>query len=237
MFIIRPAIVGWSYREPTPGWVDNISAAGAMVFFVGLGVVRDGIGDYHKIGDLIPCDFVWNATIIGTVFAANKNQLVVHNWGSSSINQITWGLFINTAAQYYTSVPFEQQLNAPRSHFVSSRRKYEMWYFLNSKIPEKIYSLLGKFSTNIKKNSDRLKKINQKGYMVNQLMAHFTTNDWIFDSPINAYLLSQMSPEDKSEFNIDISTITIQLVKKLNTIKYEHEIKLEKYASSHRMRN
>jgi len=38
-FIIRPSIVGCSYREPYPGWVDNISAAGAMVFFVGLGVI------------------------------------------------------------------------------------------------------------------------------------------------------------------------------------------------------
>lgn len=29
-----------------------------MVFFVGLGIIRDGIGDYNKIGDMIPCDFV-----------------------------------------------------------------------------------------------------------------------------------------------------------------------------------
>ena len=53
-YIIRPSIVGCTHKEPFPGWVDNISAAGAMVFFVGLGVIRDGIGDDSKIGDLIP---------------------------------------------------------------------------------------------------------------------------------------------------------------------------------------
>ena len=114
MFIIRPSIVGCSYREPFPGWVDNISAAGAMVFFIGLGIIRDGIGDYYKIGDLIPCDYVWNATLIGTVLAANENQLTVHNCGSSSINQITWGFFSSTIEQYYTSIPFEQQVKAPK---------------------------------------------------------------------------------------------------------------------------
>lgn len=82
-----------------------------------------------------------------------------------------------------------------------------MWYFLNSRVPEGVYSLLGKVSTNVKKNADRLKKINQKGYMVNQLMSHFTLNDWIFDSPLNAYMLSQISVEEKLNFNIDISTI------------------------------
>lgn len=59
-FIIRPAIVGCSYREPCPGWVDSVSAAGAIIFFLGLGVIRDGIGDYTKIGDLIPVDYVAN---------------------------------------------------------------------------------------------------------------------------------------------------------------------------------
>jgi hypothetical protein len=29
-----------------------------MLFFIGLGVVKDGIGDYIKIGDIIPVDFV-----------------------------------------------------------------------------------------------------------------------------------------------------------------------------------
>jgi hypothetical protein len=95
-FIIRPSIVGCSFREPYPGWVDNISAAGAMLFFIGLGVVKDGIGDYTKTGDVIPVDFVANGTLIGTAYHANKNELNVHHSASSSINQISWGLFSKT---------------------------------------------------------------------------------------------------------------------------------------------
>ena len=78
-FIIRPAIVGCSFEEPFPGWVDNISAAGSMIFFAGIGIIRDGIGDITKVGGIIPVDFVVNATIIGTSYHANKNELIVHN--------------------------------------------------------------------------------------------------------------------------------------------------------------
>lgn len=95
-FIIRPSIVGCSFREPYPGWVDNISAAGAMLFFIGLGVVKDGIGDYTKIGDVMPVDFVANATLIGTAYHANKNEFTIHHSASSSINQISWGMFSKT---------------------------------------------------------------------------------------------------------------------------------------------
>lgn len=94
MFIIRPSIVGCSYFEPYRGWVDNISAAGAMVFFVGLGVIRDGVGDYTKTGDLIPVDYVCNATLIGAAVHANVDNLSVYHSASSSINQILWGTFI-----------------------------------------------------------------------------------------------------------------------------------------------
>lgn len=54
IFITRPAIVGCSYQEPLPGWVDTISSAAAMVFFMGMGIIRGGIGDTQIIGDVIP---------------------------------------------------------------------------------------------------------------------------------------------------------------------------------------
>jgi hypothetical protein len=87
-----------------------------------------------------------------------------------------WGLFVFTIAKYFTSIPFEQQYKVPNVHFVPSSTRYEMWFFLRSKLPQKAYSALANiaFSTNMKKNAERLKKINQKGKTVNYLMSHFT---------------------------------------------------------------
>lgn len=185
-FIIRPSIVGCSYKEPYPGWVDNISAAGAMVFFIGLGVIKDGIGHYHKIGDVIPVDFVVNSTLVGTADHAGKNEIAVHHSGTSAFNTMTWGLFSSTIEKYFLSVPYEQQFRQPNATFYSDPRWYEFWFFLRSKLPQKLYSATAKitFSTNMKKNAERLKKVHQKGNMVNYLMAHFTCNEWTFDSPL-----------------------------------------------------
>lgn len=93
IFITRPAIVGCSFKEPFPGWVDNISSAGAMIFFSGIGIIRDGVGDIRNIGDVIPVDFVVNTTLVGAALQANKDELVVHNSGSSASNPVTWGTF------------------------------------------------------------------------------------------------------------------------------------------------
>lgn len=39
MCIIRPAIVGSSFRDPLPGWTDTFSAGGAIIIAAGLGVI------------------------------------------------------------------------------------------------------------------------------------------------------------------------------------------------------
>lgn len=59
----------------------------------------------------------------------------------------------------------------------------------------------------MKKNANRLKKINQKGNMVNHLMSHFTLNDWIFDAPLYYVYNELLQGEEKEEFNLDLSVI------------------------------
>jgi hypothetical protein len=59
----------------------------------------------------------------------------------------------------------------------------------------------------MKKNIDRLKKVNKKGDMVNYIMSHFTCNEWIYDSPTYHKFQEIMSEEDKSLFDFDIPAI------------------------------
>lgn len=132
----------------------------------------------------------------------------MHNSGTSGINQITWGQFIRFAEKYFTSVPFEQQFRQPSIHFTANKKVYAIRYFLKSKVPQKIYSALAKitFNTSMKKNASRLKKINQKGNMVNNLMAYFTCNDWIFDSPLY-YKFIEFTADDVQNFDLDMTLI------------------------------
>lgn len=40
LYFVRPTIVGASEKEPMPGWVDSVAAVGAVILYVGVGVVH-----------------------------------------------------------------------------------------------------------------------------------------------------------------------------------------------------
>ncbi|CCW62561.1 unnamed protein product [Phytomonas sp. EM1] len=61
--IVRPSIVGCSYYEPVPGWVDVLTAAGGLILTVGFGVVKELLCDANKVCDIVPVDFVVNIMI------------------------------------------------------------------------------------------------------------------------------------------------------------------------------
>eukprot|EP00759_Apiculatamorpha_spiralis_P027254 PhF_6_TR30154/c0_g1_i1/m.44165/K13356/FAR; alcohol-forming fatty acyl-CoA reductase len=65
MFIARPSIIGCSWEEPTPGWVDTMSAAGAIFTGFFLGVVHEMWSNGNLIADVVPVDFVVNGILMG----------------------------------------------------------------------------------------------------------------------------------------------------------------------------
>lgn len=51
LIIMRPSIIGASFRDPMPGWIDSLVAAGAIYFFTGIGLLKHLKGDEDLIGD------------------------------------------------------------------------------------------------------------------------------------------------------------------------------------------
>ena len=73
--IIRPSIIGCSYKEPSPGWTDTFSAAGGITIGGGLGIVNYVSGDGNNIADLIPVDMVSNTILTATALQARNPGL------------------------------------------------------------------------------------------------------------------------------------------------------------------
>lgn len=61
--VVRPSIVGCSYLDPFPGWVDALTAAGGLLLTVSLGVVRELLCDGNMIADVVPVDHVVNVVL------------------------------------------------------------------------------------------------------------------------------------------------------------------------------
>ena len=62
--IVRPSIIGASLREPTPGWIDTLSAAAAVFTAGGLGMLRILPGNPQGIRDIVPVDMVVNLMLL-----------------------------------------------------------------------------------------------------------------------------------------------------------------------------
>ena len=51
LVIVRPTIIGASFRDPFPGWIDSLVASAAIFFFTGIGLIKQLQGDEDLIGD------------------------------------------------------------------------------------------------------------------------------------------------------------------------------------------
>ena len=91
--IIRPSIVGASWREPFPGWVDNFNGPAALFPATGSGLLRTMLAHPKAVADLIPLDMPVNLMIAAAWYTASKQkdrkQIVVYNCTSGQINTLT----------------------------------------------------------------------------------------------------------------------------------------------------
>lgn len=98
--LLRPSIIGASYKEPVPGWTDTFSAAGGLSLAGGTGIVNYVRGDGDNIADLVPVDYVANTIIVATAMEANKPKLTIIHSATSHTNPITWFNYMTWAFDY-----------------------------------------------------------------------------------------------------------------------------------------
>lgn len=81
--ILRPSIIGCAWQDPVPGWVDVVSAAGAVYIAVGFGVLTILAGNPRGLADVVPVDFCVNQILLSAYDIAGKNELVVSARGAT----------------------------------------------------------------------------------------------------------------------------------------------------------
>uniref|UniRef100_A0A914WK32 Fatty acyl-CoA reductase n=3 Tax=Plectus sambesii TaxID=2011161 RepID=A0A914WK32_9BILA len=62
--IVRPSIIGAVWKEPIPGWMDNLNGATGIFAAVGKGVLTNMCGSTSATADIIPVDIVSNLLIV-----------------------------------------------------------------------------------------------------------------------------------------------------------------------------
>ena len=64
-------------QDPTRGWIDSVSAVGAILLFAGLGIVKTFKGDFDNLGDIVPVDIVSDYIIAVAYTYRNRREFTV----------------------------------------------------------------------------------------------------------------------------------------------------------------
>ena len=120
--IVRPSIVTAAWREPIPGWVDNLNGPTGLILGVGAGVMRTMLCNGSAVADLIPVDVVINLMITAAWYTGTKqpNEMMIYNCTSGSLNPLTWNKIEKIAFDSILRYPNAQMIRYPGGSFKRS---------------------------------------------------------------------------------------------------------------------
>jgi len=112
--IVRPSIIESSLREPEPGWLDGLRMADPLIVGYGKGRLDDFPAGRNVVLDIIPADFVVNATLaaVASVGAHDGNFDLLHV-ASSSENPLVFEHLYSSVRDYFQKHPMLDKAGKP----------------------------------------------------------------------------------------------------------------------------
>ncbi|KAF3859292.1 hypothetical protein F7725_021691 [Dissostichus mawsoni] len=150
--IIRPSIVGASWQEPVPGWIDNFNGPSGVFIAAGKGILRTMRANNDAVADLIPVDMVINLTLAAGWYTAvhrlvhRPKSALVYNCTTGGINPFHWGqigtynkfVFLKGKHHVMSSFkrnPLEQAFRRPNANITSNYLMNQYWILVSHKFP------------------------------------------------------------------------------------------------------
>eukprot|EP00026_Physarum_polycephalum_P000213 Phypoly_transcript_00213.p1 GENE.Phypoly_transcript_00213~~Phypoly_transcript_00213.p1 ORF type:complete len:1213 (+),score=186.63 Phypoly_transcript_00213:2250-5888(+) len=209
LYFVRPTIVGATLKEPFPGWVDSVAAVGAVILYVGVGVVHFIKGKSSVEADIIPCDHVANVLIVAAPLVAGQDRLRICHVGTTTTNPETWhnaGYYVD--AYWHQHIP-KKSIGVPSFTMHDSQLVYETRFFFNYTAPSTLYSIYATLfgSAKQKKDSERFNKLVKASRLINDTFIHFTSNGWAFSTKNLLAAYQELDEEDRRVFFADTKEI------------------------------
>ncbi|KFW08602.1 Fatty acyl-CoA reductase 1, partial [Fulmarus glacialis] len=200
--IIRPSIVGASWHEPFPGWIDSFNGTSGMLVAAGKGILRTVIANNEAVADMIPVDVAINLTLAAGWYTAvhRPKNMLVYNCTTGGINPFFWGEIhgvINFKArrdrEMILSNAWLRSLQNCRLNVLSTVTWALLQHVGQTSYPP--LTLLLCF---------RMMKIINRLHKSMMLLQYFSTQSWDWSSDNMNILMSHLNTEDKKLYNFDV---------------------------------
>ncbi|KAK5983590.1 Fatty acyl-CoA reductase, partial [Trichostrongylus colubriformis] len=202
VIIIRPSIVGAMWKDPLPGWTDNINGPTGIFAAVGKGVLTNMCGSESSNADIVPVDIVANMIIVAAAHRAvtTYETIPVMHCTSGDLNPLKWEKIVNFLEQFYHEYPMEQCFAIPSTRFHTSRKMFELNYYIKHHIPASTLDFINGLIGRKKKNV----RLYSRVWRMIEALHYFTTHGWNFQTKNLPKLWSTLSVHDQQLFNFDI---------------------------------
>lgn len=135
--ILRPSIVYGTFKDPDKGWVGSANN-GHIGFLAGYskGLFRTMGGNAESVMDLIPCDYVVNATIVLSYYVGTRpiEEPEVIHCTSGEVNPLTFGNYCKLLNKATKKHPNDYIICQPKVK-VRTGLRYSVFIFLFHYIP------------------------------------------------------------------------------------------------------
>ncbi|XP_015921823.1 putative fatty acyl-CoA reductase CG5065 [Parasteatoda tepidariorum] len=203
--IVRPSIVSAAWKEPYPGWIDNLNGPSGMIIAGGKGVLRTMIIYGEAVADIVPVDVVVNTLISVAWYTAmhRPNSILVYNCTSSGLNRLTWDDIMLSTYPQLLKYPSAELFRYPYGSFRRSQFVNSICIAFQHYLP----ALFVDFMAYIFFQKPGMMRVYQKVHKATSCLEFFTTRDWKFSCNNMVMLNDAMSQEDKENFFVDIRTL------------------------------
>eukprot|EP00092_Neocalanus_flemingeri_P036689 GFUD01039944.1.p1 GENE.GFUD01039944.1~~GFUD01039944.1.p1 ORF type:complete len:515 (+),score=130.04 GFUD01039944.1:51-1547(+) len=203
--IVRPSIVVAAWKEPLPGWLENLNGPTGAIAGAGKGLLRTVYCKREKIADLVPVDIPINLAIAVAWKTASQpsNAIPVYNCTSGSINPISWGQLETLTLASIRKYPMERVLRYPGGSYNEYAWVHRICQIALHSAPaylmDTVACVMGKKQV--------MMRLVEKMHKAQKAVEYFATNEWKWSNDNMIKLNLELTEVDKKTFNFDLSTL------------------------------
>ncbi|XP_061381673.1 putative fatty acyl-CoA reductase CG5065 isoform X1 [Danaus plexippus] len=201
----RPSIVTASWKEPMPGWVDNINGPTGLLMGSGKGVIRTMLCEGSYLADAIPVDIVTNGCILiaHNIALERPKDVRIFNLTLSGVHKITWREVIELGEKYVNTYPHLMVLWYPGGNI----RSYWITHQINLVLTHILPAYFIDFLLLLFRKKPFLVKIQKRISHGLSILQYYTMKEWHFKNNNFLALQRSISDEENEIFYTDVSKI------------------------------
>ncbi|XP_032577187.1 fatty acyl-CoA reductase wat [Drosophila sechellia] len=207
--IFRPGVIIASYKEPMPGWIDNLYGPIAVLYGAAFGILRITLLNLKAQAGIVPVDYCVNMVLTCAWNTARDTSIKlspeppIYHFTPNNDNLITWGGFRDKAARLRYTYPLTKMMWLPFLHCTTIP-----WLFRFTAI---FYHLLPGYGIDLALRlwgkKPRMIKLYDKIHKNIDILAPFVITSWSFDTVNTRKLWAKMSVEDQKLYDFNMSSV------------------------------